>query len=82
MMKEATLETIGYICQEIESEVIVSESNRILTAIVHGMNHANGTSTHVQLAATIALLNSLEFTKANFEVEVRNANFDFLFVIV
>lgn len=69
IMKEATLETIGYICQEIESEVLVSQSNQILTAIIHGMN-GSGTSTHVRLAATSALYNSLEFTKGNFEKEV------------
>ncbi|XP_024882019.1 importin subunit beta-1 isoform X5 [Temnothorax curvispinosus] len=68
MMKEATLETIGYICQEIESEVLVSQSNEILTAIIHGMK-GSSTSNHVRLAATSALYNSLEFTKGNFEKE-------------
>ncbi|XP_015608846.1 importin subunit beta-1 isoform X3 [Cephus cinctus] len=68
MMKEATLETIGYICQEIESEVLESQSNQILTAIIHGMKGSN-TSNHVRLAATSALFNSLEFTKGNFEIE-------------
>lgn len=70
MMKEATLETIGYICQEIDSEVLVSQSNQILTAIIHGMK-GSSTSSHVRLAATSALFNSLEFTKGNFEIEVR-----------
>ncbi|XP_012277181.2 importin subunit beta-1 [Orussus abietinus] len=68
MMKEATLETIGYICQEIESEVLVTQSNHILTAIIHGMK-GSSTSNHVRLAATRALFNSLEFTKGNFEIE-------------
>ncbi|KAG7188845.1 hypothetical protein KM043_008451 [Ampulex compressa] len=68
IMKEATLETIGYICQEIESEVLVSQSNHILTAIIHGMK-VSGPSNHVRLAATSALYNSLEFTKGNFEIE-------------
>lgn len=66
MQKEATLEAIGYICQEIDSAVLVNQSNQILTAIVHGMR-SNETSNHVRLAATQALLNSLEFTKANFD---------------
>lgn len=70
MMREATLETIGYICQEIDSEVLVAQSNQILTAIIHGMKGSN-TSSHVRLAATSALFNSLEFTKGNFEIEVR-----------
>ncbi|XP_013772921.1 importin subunit beta-1-like isoform X2 [Limulus polyphemus] len=65
MMKESTLETIGYICQDIEPDVLVTQSNDILTAIVHGMRK-DEPSDHVKLAATNALLNSLEFTKANF----------------
>ncbi|GFR15691.1 importin subunit beta-1 [Trichonephila clavata] len=68
MTKEATLETIGYICQDIEPEVLVTQSNDILTAIVHGIRK-DEPSDHVKLAATNALLNSLEFTKANFEKE-------------
>ncbi|XP_074101694.1 importin subunit beta Fs(2)Ket isoform X1 [Cotesia typhae] len=68
MMKEATLEAIGYICQEIDSEVLVSQSNQILTAIIHGMR-GSSTSNNVKLAATRALYNSLEFTKGNFEIE-------------
>ncbi|KAL7648073.1 UNVERIFIED_CONTAM: hypothetical protein RMT77_001690 [Armadillidium vulgare] len=67
-LKEATLEAIGYICQDIDSEAIATESNNILTAIVHGMKKEE-TNDHVRLAATTALLNSLEFTKQNFERE-------------
>ena len=66
MMKESTLEAIGYICQDIEPEILVSQSNNILTAIVHGMRR-DEPSNHVKLAATNALCNSLEFTKANFD---------------
>jgi len=80
MMKEATLETIGYICQEIESEVLVSQSNEILTAIIHGMK-GSSTSNHVRLAATSALYNSLEFTKGNFEKEVGIADANIIFVL-
>ncbi|CAF4758012.1 importin subunit beta-1 isoform X1 [Pieris napi] len=69
LKKEATLEAIGYICQEIEAEVLTEQSNHILTAIIHGMRSAEP-SNHVRLAATQALLNSLEFTKANFEKDV------------
>ncbi|XP_017788699.1 PREDICTED: LOW QUALITY PROTEIN: importin subunit beta-1 [Habropoda laboriosa] len=68
IMKEATLEAIGYICQDIESDVLVPQSNQILTAIIHGMK-GSGASHHVRLAATSALYNSLEFTKGNFEIE-------------
>ena len=68
-VKEATLEAIGYICQDIEQRCLEESSNQILTAIVHGMKREEP-SDHVRLAATNALLNSLEFTKANFEKEV------------
>lgn len=65
-VREATLEAIGYICQDINSDVLEQQSNIILTAIIHGMRKSE-TSNHVRLAATNALLNSLEFTKANFD---------------
>lgn len=56
----------GYICQDIDAEVLTEQSNPILTAIIHGMRSTEP-SNHVRLAATQALLNSLEFTKANFD---------------
>ncbi|XP_065202089.1 importin subunit beta-1 isoform X2 [Planococcus citri] len=67
-VKEASLEAIGYICQDIDHDCLAPHSNTILTAIVHGMRK-EVTNRHVRLAATTALLNSLEFTKANFEKE-------------
>lgn len=70
MVKEATLEAIGYICQDIQDHrCLEAKSNEILTAIVHGMKR-DEPSAHVRLAATNALLNSLEFTRANFEKDV------------
>ena len=50
--------------------MLASQSNEILTAIVQGMRKEEP-SNNVRLAATKALYNSLEFTKANFEKEVR-----------
>lgn len=49
--------------------MLVAQSNQILTAIVHGMKREEP-SNRVRLAATNALLNSLEFTKSNFDTEV------------
>ncbi|NP_001191603.1 importin beta 1 [Aplysia californica] len=68
MMKESTLDAVGYICQDIDPEILQPQSNDILTAIVHAMKKEEP-SNHVRLAATNALLNSLEFTKDNFEKE-------------
>lgn len=76
--KEATLEAIGYICQEIDSDVLVSQSNDILTAIVHGMR-ASEPSNHVRLAATQALLNSLEFTKVGLLLYIFSSSDFFVF---
>lgn len=77
-MKEASLEAIGYICQDTEPEVLVSQSNLILTAIVHGMRREEPNN-YIKYAATTALLNSLEFTKANFE---RDAERNFIMQVV
>ncbi|XP_016976016.1 importin subunit beta [Drosophila rhopaloa] len=69
MHREAALEAIGYICQDIRFGVLENQSNDVLTAIIHGMRKLEP-SNHVRLAATTALHNSLEFTKSNFEKEM------------
>ncbi|XP_047333242.1 importin subunit beta-1-like [Impatiens glandulifera] len=64
--KQATLETLGYLCEEVSPEVIDQEQvNKILTAVVQGMNSAE-TNNEVRLAATRALYNALGFAQANF----------------
>ncbi|CAF0944344.1 unnamed protein product [Brachionus calyciflorus] len=68
MLKESSLEAIGYICQDINPDILESQSNQILTAIVNGMRKEER-SDHVRLAACNALLNSLEFTRNNFSKE-------------
>jgi len=68
IMKEATLQAIGYICQDVEPRCLEESANEILTAIVHGMRR-DETSHNVKLASTNALLNSLEFTRSNFDKE-------------
>ena len=69
-LKLASLEAIGYICQDIDQACIqASDSNHILNAIVlHGMKEDE--IDDVKLAATTALLNSLEFTENNFKQEL------------
>lgn len=68
-LKEQALESIGYVCQDIEPEHLVEQSHKILTAIVSGMRKEEP-NIQIRLAATNALLNSLEFSKQNFEREV------------
>ncbi|VDK32430.1 unnamed protein product [Taenia asiatica] len=67
-IKHATLEAIGYLCQDIEPAILSNQSSEILTAIIFGMKKEEP-SDKVKLAATNALLNSLEFTKRHFDVE-------------
>ncbi|KAK2547713.1 Importin subunit beta-1 [Acropora cervicornis] len=71
-LKEQALESIGYICQDIEPEHLVEQSHKILTAIVSGMRKEEP-NIQIRLAATNALLNSLEFSKQNFERELKVA---------
>ena len=59
---------LGYLCEEISPQIIGSQANNILTAIIQGMRR-DEYSNRVRLAACKALLNSLDFTKANFDTE-------------
>ncbi|KAK4771446.1 hypothetical protein SAY87_031978 [Trapa incisa] len=64
--KQATLETLGYICEEVSPDVVDQDHvNKILTAVVQGMNSSE-TNNEVRLAATRALYNALGFTQVNF----------------
>lgn len=69
-LKQATLETLGYVCEEISHQDLVQdEVNSVLTAVVQGMNLAEHSS-EVRLAATRALYNALDFAQTNFENEM------------
>lgn len=67
-LKKATLETLGYICEEINSDVLTASANQILTAVIQGMRPEEK-SRDVKLAACNALLLSLDFSKKAFEKE-------------
>jgi len=67
VVKQSSLSTLGYICEEIEPEHLKDASNAILTAVVQGMRPEQ--KEDVRLAATQAMLNALEFVKTNFEAE-------------
>ena len=69
--KQASLTTIGYICESPESELrmaLVAHSNAILTAVVQGARKEE-TNLEVRLAAITALGDSLEFVGNNFKNE-------------
>lgn len=67
-IKESTLETMGFICEEIAGTSVLAQDqvNNLLTAIAQGMNQSEP-SNDVRLAATKALHNALDFAQTNFE---------------
>ncbi|RZC86506.1 hypothetical protein C5167_030585 [Papaver somniferum] len=66
-LKQATLETLGYVCEEISHQDLAQdEVNTVLTAVVQGMTLGNH-GVEVRLAATRALYNALDFAQTNFE---------------
>ncbi|XP_065852415.1 importin subunit beta-1 [Euphorbia lathyris] len=69
-LKQATLESLGYVCEEIsDQDLVQDEVNSVLTAVVQGMNLAQH-GPEVRLAATKALYNALDFAQTNFENEM------------
>ncbi|KAL8953099.1 MAG: hypothetical protein Q9222_001037 [Ikaeria aurantiellina] len=70
-LKQASLVTIGYICESEDAELrdsLVQHSNAILTAVVQGARKEE-TNLDVRHAAIVALSDSLEFVRTNFENE-------------
>lgn len=70
-LKQASLNTIGFICEMQDSDLQASlshYSNSILTAVVQGARKEE-TNVNVRTAAITALGDSLEFVRSNFENE-------------
>lgn len=65
-LKEASLEAIGYICQDLDHVCLSQYSAHILRAIVTGMDK-DQQNMNIKFAATTAFLNALEFIRGNFE---------------
>lgn len=68
-IKIATLECLGFTCELLAfegNELNEGDTNQMLTAIVNGTTKEQ--TDEVRLAATVALRNSISFTKKNFEV--------------
>jgi len=66
-IKQTTLETLGYICEQIDPDVLQTQSNQILTAVCKGIKDPNN---EIKLAGCRAMVLALEFVRANFEKEV------------
>ena len=70
-LKQASLQTIGYICENQDGELqatLSQYSNSILTAVVQGARKEEGNN-DVRNSAISALSDSLEFVRNNFENE-------------
>lgn len=68
-LKQSSLTTIGYICESEEQELresLSQHSNAILTAVVQGARKEESNA-DVRFAAMVALGDSLEFVRTNFE---------------
>jgi hypothetical protein len=67
--KQATLEALGYVCEELDPSALEQvQVNEVLTAVVAGMRANEDAATRV--VATKALDNALNFAAKNFETEV------------
>ncbi|KAK9764087.1 karyopherin Kap95 [Basidiobolus ranarum] len=67
-LKQSTLQSLGFICESIDPEILATQANQILTAVVTGARKEEP-SQEVRYAAITALYNSLEFIRENFERE-------------
>lgn len=66
-LKQATLETLGYVCEEVSyKDLEQNEVNAVLTAVVQGMTQSEH-SFEVRLAAVKSLYNALDFAQTNFD---------------
>ena len=67
-LRQSTLETLGYICEDLEEGALQTQSNLVLTAIVHGMR-IEETNEDVKLSAVSAMLSTLNFISSNMNNE-------------
>lgn len=78
-VKQSSLEALGYTCEEATfsdqmESVLATQSNQILTTVVGGMAYQGApgstedSTAAVRLAATVALNNTIEFARSQFEI--------------
>lgn len=63
-LKEATLTCLGYICEEIDDDILLPQSNNILTAVCQGITSDQEV---LKVAGLTALDNCIEFARNNFK---------------
>lgn len=64
----ASLEALGYICEEVDSDSLMQKASLILNAVVTHMYNKEG-NRYIRLVATKAFCHALEFCSANFAVD-------------
>ena len=70
VLKQSTLETLGYVCEEVSPKDLEQDQvNSVLTAVVQGMSQSEQ-NVDVRLAAVKSLYNALDFAQINFENEM------------
>ncbi|EME28196.1 protein transporter [Galdieria sulphuraria] len=71
-LRESSIMTLGYMCetasQNGEVDILSQRSSQILTAVVRGIEEPEE-KFNIRFAAISALLNAIDFAKANFESE-------------
>ncbi|CAO3657774.1 unnamed protein product [Umbelopsis ramanniana] len=68
LLRQASLVSIGFVCETTNPDVLKGQANDILTAVIQGARKEEENQ-EVRLAAVRALYNSLEFIRENFESE-------------
>ncbi|CAA7392853.1 unnamed protein product [Spirodela intermedia] len=69
-LKQATMATLGYVCEEISPDDLEQgQVNSVLAAVVQGMSKPEQNA-EVRLAAARSLYNALDFAQINFENEL------------
>lgn len=67
-LKKSTLETIGFVCEDVNPSFLSAKSNEILTTVIQGARKEES-NPGIRKAALNALSNSLEFIRGNFDHE-------------
>ncbi|KAJ3308780.1 karyopherin beta [Boothiomyces sp. JEL0838] len=69
LSKKSALQCLGFICEVVQSDILTSQSNAILTAVADGAAKKETNPPEVRFTALQALANSLTFIRENFNRE-------------
>eukprot|EP00736_Rhodelphis_marinus_P009915 Rmarinus@m.18853 len=72
-LRQSALDAIGYICEELDPQLLSNFSDQILTAVVQCMLPSEQ-NIRIRVAATKALLNSTQFIRSNMDREAERSH--------